>query len=307
MDRRDFLKVLAGGLGIAAGGFLASREQSRKLPLPKENSSVENNKKTDLKKNVPLESEMVKMETAEKILPAPRFLEKEIESAISSLDNPTKILVRDELARIVEQEKQNLSLRRFNDSERQKEKYFKPLLEQWKEIEQAINRADPKETIPRAVIWGILAMEGGMRGAINEASGAAGPFQFTSGTAAARGLKENDRFNITKSAAKALKYLADLRAMFGNQWGLALAAYSGGPTKLRRRIRASFKLGDTELLTEKLFREKNINIVTLYSRKFKRLGGHHSIQYPFGAQAMAEWLAEALSKSQKYEIADTRR
>ena len=112
---------------------------------------------------------------------------------------------------------------------------------------------------------------------------------------------------MDKAAAKASQYLENLRARFGNQWGLALMAYSGGPTKLEGRIRTSFKLGEKELLTEKLFREKNINAVTIYSKKFKRLGKHHSVQYPFGAQAMAVWLAEALSKFPKYEIADTRR
>lgn len=308
MSRRHFLEVAArGAIAVVAGGLLANREQGRKLPSQKENLDAENKKETDLEEKVSPEAKTLQPETPEKALPAPRFLEEEIELAISSLDNPTKILVRDELARIVKQEKQKLSFRRFNNSEKQKEKYLKPLLEQWEEIEQVVNRVDPEEKIPRPVVWGLLAMEGGVRGDINAVSGAAGPFQFTSGTAVALGLKEGERFNMDKAAEKALRYLESLRARFGNQWGLALTAYSGGPTKLERRIRDSFKLKKEESLTEKLFREKNINAVTLYSKKFKRLGEYHSVQYPFGAQAMAEWLAESLSQSKKYEIADTRR
>ena len=71
--------------------------------------------------------------------------------------------------------------------------------------------------------------------------GAAGPWQFVSGTARQYGLKINDwydgRRDIIASTGAALDYLTALHKRFGN-WHLALAAYNAGQgnvAKARRR------------------------------------------------------------------------
>ncbi|MBY8976252.1 lytic transglycosylase domain-containing protein [Rhodobacteraceae bacterium NNCM2] len=59
--------------------------------------------------------------------------------------------------------------------------------------------------------------------------GAQGIAQFMPATAKIRGLA--DPFDPVQAIPASASYLADLRAQFGN-WGLAAAAYNGGPTRV---------------------------------------------------------------------------
>lgn len=61
--------------------------------------------------------------------------------------------------------------------------------------------------------------------------GAQGVAQFMPYTAKERGL--SDPFNPTRAIPASGAYLADLRAAFGS-WGLAAAAYNGGPDRVAR-------------------------------------------------------------------------
>ncbi|MEM8790258.1 MAG: lytic transglycosylase domain-containing protein [Pseudomonadota bacterium] len=64
--------------------------------------------------------------------------------------------------------------------------------------------------------------------------GAQGIAQFMPATAKARGLA--DPFDPAQAIPASAHYLADLKAQFGN-WGLAAAAYNGGPDRVSKFVR----------------------------------------------------------------------
>lgn len=226
-----------------------------------------------------------------------RFLGEEVEMLMRNVGKKeVKRLVLEELARIEKGEAAKLLKIRFSNSQKQMEKYFQPFFDNKEKIMEAIEAADPEKKVPRAVIYGLIGMEsGGRNKAINQDSGAGGIFQMTAETARSLDLEVNkekdERLDYVKSSKAVVKYLLTLHTRFGEQWGLALAAYAGGPNRLEDRIRQKFGLKKEEL-TPELLEKKLINIVTLYSKKFKFLGKKHSVQYPFGAQAMAQWMEE---------------
>jgi hypothetical protein len=73
-------------------------------------------------------------------------------------------------------------------------------------------------------------------------AGAAGPWQFTQGTAKALGLRVSDgadeRMSVTKSTHAASHFLRELILDFGNGSSvmLALAAYNSGPSKVKQAV-----------------------------------------------------------------------
>ncbi|MGF1501088.1 MAG: transglycosylase SLT domain-containing protein [Paracoccaceae bacterium] len=69
--------------------------------------------------------------------------------------------------------------------------------------------------------------------------GAQGIAQFMPGTAKERGLA--DPWDPDQAIPASAHYLADLRAQFGN-WGLAAAAYNGGPSRVERFLDRGFGL-----------------------------------------------------------------
>lgn len=296
MSRRDFLRgALALGAAAVAGDLARGRPSS----------DGKETQKTEPKEPAPAIAEKTPSVEVKPPAPSSRFLGEEIEMLSKDMENEEKRgLVLAELKRIEIKEADKLSKIRFGDDQAQREKYFKPFLEKKEKIEAAMEAADPGQKVPRAVIRGIIGMESGGKNAFNPATGAAGIFQMTAETARSLGLKVNEkndeRLNLAKAAQAAVKYLLELFERFGGQWGLALAAYAGGPTKLENRLRAKFGL-KKDTITSELLRDKMVNIVTLYSREFKYLGKYHSIQYPFGAQAMAQWMDELTEREKKDE------
>ena len=81
-------------------------------------------------------------------------------------------------------------------------------------------------------------------------SGAGGLWQFMPGTAAMFDLTVNntldERSDVEKSTRAAVKFLKDEYARFGD-WALVLAAYNGGPGRVRRAMRRSGKRDFWEL------------------------------------------------------------
>ena len=75
-------------------------------------------------------------------------------------------------------------------------------------------------------------------------SGAGGLWQFMPGTAAMFGLQVNrgvdERSDVEKSTRAAVRFLKEEYARFGD-WALVLAAYNGGPGRVRRAMRRSGK------------------------------------------------------------------
>lgn len=76
---------------------------------------------------------------------------------------------------------------------------------------------------------------------------ASGLWQFIPSTGKLYGLNlsfwVDDRRDVLKSTKSALKYLANLKKLFNNDWYLAIAAYNSGPGRVQRAIAKNRKLG----------------------------------------------------------------
>lgn len=75
---------------------------------------------------------------------------------------------------------------------------------------------------------------------ISSPKGALGPWQFMTPTARNNGLRKDsqidERRDFERATSAALKYLKNLKKMFG-KWHLAMAAYNCGESRLRKRIK----------------------------------------------------------------------
>jgi len=84
-------------------------------------------------------------------------------------------------------------------------------------------------------------VESGYNPSAASGAGAVGMWQFMRGTARYRGLRVtpilDERRDPLRSTEAALDYLAELHERFGGSWFLALAAYNGGPARVRRILR----------------------------------------------------------------------
>lgn len=290
MSRRGFLK------GVLVLGATVAMDAACNRP---DREEAKENKKD------PASTTIEQLQSIESGPPemSSRFLGEEVEMLMRNVGKKeAKKLVLEELARIEKGEAAKLLKVRFNNSQKQMEKYFQPFFDNKEKIMKAIEAADPERKVPRVVILGLIGMESGGANVVNPTSGAAGIFQMTADTARSLDLKvgnknttKDERFDYAKLSEVVVEYLLKLHTRFGEQWGLALAAYAGGPTRLEDRIRQKFGL-KKEALTPELLEKKLINIVTLHSKKFKFLGKKHSVQYPFGAQAMAQWMEELTNR-----------
>jgi len=294
MSRREFLTWAAAGVSAVAGTA---------FELGRKKESVESADTTLLAAETPAVEESISVGGENKETPKKyavgAFLDEEIDRLAEEINEPgKKKLLLSEGARISKKEKGKIYKRRFSKNEKQMAKYFDPFLKSQDDIRDALNEADPLKLIPRSVLCGMIGMESGGKNVVNKETGAAGIWQINLITAKHLGLKVNgnvdERMNLKKSSSAAARYLLDLYERFGRQWGLALAAYAGGPGKLTERIRKHFNLDSKTDFTPDLFSKKNINTVTLY-RKFHN---QHSVQYPFGAQAMAGWMEELANKKE---------
>jgi len=91
------------------------------------------------------------------------------------------------------------------------------------------------------------ALESSFVPSASSPAGAGGIWQFTSGTGARFGLKQNSwydgRMDVVASTHAALDYLEQLANQFNGDWGLALAAYNAGEMTVQRAIDKNIKLG----------------------------------------------------------------
>ena len=71
---------------------------------------------------------------------------------------------------------------------------------------------------------------------------ASGPWQFIGATGRRYKLKsdqwKDDRRNLEMSTEAAVKYLRDLKDLFGGDWFLAMAAYNAGEERIRKQLKA---------------------------------------------------------------------
>jgi hypothetical protein len=104
----------------------------------------------------------------------------------------------------------------------------------------AMRRVLEREQLPSDLIY--LPLVESALGPGESTVGAAGPWQLTPGTARSLGLKVGDgidqRLNTIQATEAACKYLRQLILDFGagSSVMLALAAYNGGPTKVKQAI-----------------------------------------------------------------------
>jgi hypothetical protein len=92
-----------------------------------------------------------------------------------------------------------------------------------------IDAAAAGHSVPPGFLTRLIFQESSFRTAVTSPAGAQGVAQFMPGTARERGLA--DPFDPEQAIPKAAQLLADLNARFGN-WGLAAAAYNGGPARV---------------------------------------------------------------------------
>lgn len=97
--------------------------------------------------------------------------------------------------------------------------------------------------MPEALLFGILAKESGGRVHSVSRAGAAGPLQFMQQTGLRFGLGTEDgfdqRFDPQLSTRANVAYLRERFAEFDGDLALALAAYNGGETRVRRLARGA--------------------------------------------------------------------
>lgn len=100
-------------------------------------------------------------------------------------------------------------------------------------IDQALCRliddAAREHGVPPGFLTRLIFQESSFRAGVTSPAGAQGVAQFMPGTARERGLL--DPFDPEQAVPKAAHFLAELRNRFGN-WGLAAAAYNGGPNRV---------------------------------------------------------------------------
>jgi hypothetical protein len=92
-----------------------------------------------------------------------------------------------------------------------------------------IDDAARQHDVPPSFLTRLIFQESSFRPHVTSPAGAQGVAQFMPGTARERGLA--DPFDPEQAVPKAAHFLAELRKRFGN-WGLAAAAYNGGPNRL---------------------------------------------------------------------------
>jgi hypothetical protein len=92
-----------------------------------------------------------------------------------------------------------------------------------------IDDAAANHVVPPAFLTRLIFQESSFRAGVTSPAGAQGVAQFMPGTARERGLL--DPFDPEQAVPKAAHLLSELRQRFGN-WGLAAAAYNGGPARV---------------------------------------------------------------------------
>jgi hypothetical protein len=145
---------------------------------------------------------------------------------------------------------------------------------------------------------------------IRSRSRAVGLWQFMSSTAHLYGLKVNryidERRDPVKSTYAAVRYLKDLHKQFGT-WPLALAAYNGGPNRVKRSIRRQnakdfFDLTLPEETERYYFKIIATKIILSHPEKYGFNLSKNDFYYPLPTQKIDFTIYE--SKKYLDEVAD---
>lgn len=132
-----------------------------------------------------------------------------------------------------------------------------------------------ENNIPIELSW-IPFVESGFNCAAKSSSEAAGCWQFIPDTGRSFGLKKgawkDQRYDFRLSTIAAAEYLNELYSMFGD-WELAIAAYNGGPTRIKKEIKRSGKdFWNLKLKSETMNYIPKLFAVIIIIRKLKEYG-----------------------------------
>ena len=144
-------------------------------------------------------------------------------------------------------------------------KTFKRTMERAGAYRGMIERILEEEGVPREMLH-LAQAESGFRSKAISHARATGMWQFMSFRGKQYGLRRNrymdERYDAELATRAAARHLKDLYIEFGD-WYLAMAAYNGGPNRVRRGIRASGSRDYWELSRRRFLRRETRNYVPI--------------------------------------------
>lgn len=144
-------------------------------------------------------------------------------------------------------------------------KTFKRSLERSGAYAKMIDRILEEEGVPKE-LFHLAQAESGFRPKARSHAQANGMWQFIWYTGRQYGLRRDrymdERYDPEKATRAAARHLKDLYIEFGD-WYLAMAAYNGGPSRVRRGIKASGSRDYWELSRRRFLRRETRNYIPI--------------------------------------------
>ena len=144
-------------------------------------------------------------------------------------------------------------------------KTFKRTLERSGAYAKMIDRILEEEGVPKE-LFHLAQAESGFRPKARSYARATGMWQFMSFRGRQYGLRRDrymdERYDPEKATRAAARHLKDLYIEFGD-WYLAMAAYNGGPSRVRRGIKASGSRDYWELSRRHFLRRETRNYIPI--------------------------------------------
>ena len=144
-------------------------------------------------------------------------------------------------------------------------KTFKRTLERSGAYAKMIDRILEEEGVPKE-LFHLAQAESGFRPKARSYARATGMWQFMSFRGRQYGLRRDrymdERYDPEKATRAAARHLRDLYIEFGD-WYLAMAAYNGGPSRVRRGIKASGSRDYWELSRRHFLRRETRNYIPI--------------------------------------------
>lgn len=220
-----------------------------------------------------------------------------------------------ETDRLLEEAREEVWEGRFGSNEAGMEKYFSTVidnLEYRQRVWRSVDKYCRLYRVPWEVAAGVIGVESGGDNSAVSSAGARGIFQVMEGVKkelARLGFnKEKDwaTVDLTSVDGNCRAGVAYLRFLFDrySQWGVALAAYNGGPAAVDASIKDLLTDKDRQKIEKGKFREflfKNSVNATFVcsSRNSRSLGNDAKWRYPFKAAVIARPVYDILTSRDK--------